>query len=139
MGEGSGLGLLLAFLDTNLVYVGVCVCVLHHMYASDWLEKFLIVFPSSPRDASFLYVFNTYSLRNSTLLHITWFKYLFVLISLYVRITWIAAYIWWKFHVNSPIRNVFPEKNVDTFNTYFFQCKHYIMFFSEFQLLTSDK
>ena len=42
--------------------------------------------------------------------------------SLYVCITWVDADIWWKFHVNSLIRNMFFERNVDVFNTYFPRC-----------------
>ena len=47
---------------------------------------------------------------------------IYVLISLYVWITWVVTDIWWQFHVNSPIRNIFTEKNVDVFNTYFPRC-----------------
>lgn len=58
---------------------------------------------------------------------------LFILISLHVWIPWVVTDIWWKFPINSPIKNIFTEKkniywkkkekNVDMFNTYF----HYML------------
>ena len=51
---------------------------------------------------------------------------LLVLISLYVWIIWVVTDIWWKCHANSPIRNIFTEKNVDTFNTYFLYEFHFL-------------
>ena len=40
---------------------------------------------------------------------------------IYVWITWVVTDIWWKFHSNSPIGNIFTGKN-DAFNTYFPRC-----------------
>ncbi len=48
--------------------------------------------------------------------------YLNVLISLYEFNIWLDGYIWWKFCVNSPLRNPLTDKNADVSNTYFPRC-----------------
>ncbi len=51
--------------------------------------------------------------------------YLNVLISLYEFNIWLDGYIWWKFCVNSPLRNPLTDKNADVSNTYFPRCMLY--------------
>ena len=75
-----------------------------------------------------LHVFNTFSLWHFTLLHITSFMDTYGLISVQVWITWVVTDVWWKFDVNSTFRNIFTEKNVDVFNTYFTRCISYIIY-----------
>ncbi len=67
-------------------------------------------------------VFNTYSLCHFTLFIMTQLVYLNVLISLYEFNIWLDGYIWWKFCVNSPLRNPLTDKNADVSNTYFPRC-----------------
>ncbi len=67
-------------------------------------------------------VFNTYSLCHFTLFIMTQLVYLNVLISLYEFNICLDGYIWWKFCVNSPLRNPLTDKNADVSNTYFPRC-----------------
>ncbi len=73
-------------------------------------------------------VFNTYSLCHFTLFIMTQLVYLNVLISLYEFNIWLDGYIWWKFCVNSPLRNPLTDKNADVSNTYFPRCMFNIVF-----------
>ncbi len=57
-----------------------------------------------------------------TLFIMTQLVYLNVLISLYEFNIWLDGYIWWKFCVNSPLRNPLTDKNADVSNTYFPRC-----------------
>ncbi len=70
-------------------------------------------------------VFNTYSLCHFTLFIMTQLVYLNVLISLYEFNIWLDGYIWWKFCVNSPLRNPLTDKNADVSNTYFPRCMYF--------------
>jgi len=54
--------------------------------------------------------------------------YLNVLISLYEFNIWLDGYIWWKFCVNSPLRNPLTDKNADVSNTYFPRCIYLMIF-----------
>lgn len=42
--------------------------------------------------------------------------------SLYFQTSWVSTDVWWKFHVNSLIGNIFTETNVDASNTYYPHC-----------------
>ncbi len=55
--------------------------------------------------------------------------YLNVLISLYEFNIWLDGYIWWKFCVNSPLRNPLTDKNADVSNTYFPRCNSCLSLF----------
>ncbi len=48
--------------------------------------------------------------------------YLNVLVSLYEFNIWLDGCIWWKFCVNSPLRNPLTDKKADVSNTYFPRC-----------------
>lgn len=45
--------------------------------------------------------------------HITSCLSLFVLVSLYVWVSWVVTNIWWRFHVNNTFRKMFAETNGD--------------------------
>ncbi len=88
-------------------------------------DRFLLVsWLSMPFCTSLFYVFNTCPFVNPALLYITEFLNVFVLFSLYVWINWVVTSIWWKFHVNSTLINIFSEKIGNAFNIYFTRCIH---------------
>ncbi len=64
--------------------------------------------------------------------------YLNVLISLYEFNIWLDGYIWWKFCVNSPLRNPLTDKNADVSNTYFPRCicVYVCVCFNDYLLIT---
>ncbi len=61
--------------------------------------------------------------------------YLNVLISLYEFNIWLDGYIWWKFCVNSPLRNPLTDKNADVSNTYFPRCMTSVLYFLHLKTL----
>lgn len=67
-----------------------------------WFLGFPCIFPSP-----FHHMFNPRSFR---VIPLYYYMDLFILISLHVWIPWVVTDIWWKFPINSPIKNIFTEK-----------------------------